>query len=70
MDDLLNGAGLGVGVDAAAGSGSKWLVGEEDEDDEDVIVPVQGETVMKAHQPGWTIFDQLYLYNGSYYVVT
>ena len=27
-------------------------------------------TVKLGHQPGWTLFERLYVYNGSFYVVT
>lgn len=27
-------------------------------------------TTLKGHAPGWTIFERLYIYNGSFYVVT
>jgi hypothetical protein len=39
---------------------------EEAEDDE-----LEGlSTVMTGHQAGWTMFEKLYIYNGSFYVVT
>lgn len=27
-------------------------------------------TTLKGHAPGWTVFERLYIYNGSFYVVT
>ncbi|ORX41015.1 hypothetical protein BD324DRAFT_640712 [Kockovaella imperatae] len=40
--------------------------GEDDEND-----TLDGSaTVLKGFQPGWTLVDKLYLYNGSFYVVT
>lgn len=47
--------------------GEFWDGGEElAEDDELEAIS----TVLKGHQPGWTIFERLYIYNGSFYVVT
>jgi hypothetical protein len=47
--------------------GRGWDGGvEEAEDDE-----LEGiSTVMTGHQAGWTMFEKLYIYNGSFYVVT
>lgn len=44
-----------------------WDGGEvEDEDDQ-----LEGSrTVLRGHQPGWTLFEKLYIYNGTFYVVT
>lgn len=39
---------------------------EEDDEDEQS----NERTVLVNHQPGWTIFENLYLYNGTLYSVT
>ncbi|KAJ9110110.1 hypothetical protein QFC19_001781 [Naganishia cerealis] len=40
---------------------------EEEDDDEGVS---GGASHLIGHQPGWTIFENIYLYNGTLYVVT
>jgi len=59
-------ASLAEGPDALD-DGHGWDGGvEEAEDDE-----LEGlSTVMTGHQAGWTMFERLYIYNGSFYVVT
>jgi hypothetical protein len=59
-------ASLAEGPDALD-DGQVWDGGvEEAEDDE-----LEGmSTVLKGHQAGWTMFEKLYIYNGSFYVVT
>ena len=42
--------------------------GGEEEQEDDVVFP--GETKLLAHQAGWTMFNKLYIHNGSFYVVT
>ena len=59
-------ASLAEGPDALD-DGNGWDGGvEEAEDDE-----LEGlSTVMTGHQAGWTMFEKLYIYTGSFYVVT
>ena len=52
--------------DAREGGGS-WDTEEESAEDDELEAL---STVLKGHQPGWTIFEKLYIYNGSFYVVT
>lgn len=48
-------------------SGELWDGGNEAAEDDEL----EGiSTVLKGHQPGWTMFERLYIYNGSFYVVT
>jgi hypothetical protein len=47
--------------------GEYWDGGEESEEDDELEAI---STVLKGHQAGWTIFERLYIYNGSFYVVT
>ena len=54
-------------IDESPKDDTRWDGGEEEEED-DTVFP--GETKLLAHQPGWTMFDKLYVYNGSFYVVT
>jgi hypothetical protein len=42
--------------------------GGEEAQEDDVVFP--GETKLLGHQAGWTLFDKLYIYNGSFYIVT
>lgn len=49
------------------GAGQAWDGGYEAAEDDEL----EGiSTVLKGHQPGWTMFERLYIYNGSFYVVT
>ncbi|WWD07339.1 hypothetical protein V865_005437 [Kwoniella europaea PYCC6329] len=49
------------------GNGKSWDGGEEQQEDDEL----QGLTTdLKAHAPGWTIMERLYIYNGSFYAVT
>lgn len=41
-----------------------------EEDDDDDPLTTSGQTSLLAHSPGWTIFENLYLYNGTLWVVT
>ncbi len=77
VDEIWGGGGVGVGVGAGAGNGNGKtnlpggimngeIEGGDDEDDEFTSV----ETRLFAHSPGWTLFERLYLFNGSFYVVT
>ena len=47
-------------------NGKPWDQGEEAEDDELESVA----TVLTGHQPGWTLMERLYIFNGSFYVIT
>jgi hypothetical protein len=48
-------------------TGEFWDGGNEAAEDDEL----EGiSTVLKGHQPGWTMFERLYIYNGSFYVVT
>lgn len=47
--------------------GEFWDGGEESAEDDELEAI---STVLKGYQPGWTIFERLYIYNGSFYVVT
>lgn len=40
------------------------------DDDEQYDEFINLATTLKGHAPGWTIFERLYIYNGSFYVVT
>jgi hypothetical protein len=61
-DELAELAELKAGTEVK----DQWDEEEEMEDDEfDNKV-----TILAGHQPGWTLFERLYLYNGSFYVVT
>ena len=44
-----------------------WDGGEEEDEDDELE---RGASVLRGFQPGWTLVDRLYLYNGSFYVVT
>ena len=48
-------------------SGVSWDGGEEEAEDDEAENAI---TILDGHAPGWTLFDRLYLYNGSFYVVT
>lgn len=45
--------------------GKPWDQGDEAEDD----ALQSAATVLEGHQPGWTLMERLYVYNGSFYVV-
>ena len=47
--------------------GTWWEEGEDEDEDDELE---NGATVLRGFQPGWTLVDRLYLYNGSFYVVT
>ncbi|WWC92261.1 uncharacterized protein L201_007215 [Kwoniella dendrophila CBS 6074] len=49
------------------GSGKLWDQGEEQQEDDELQGLV---TNLKAHSPGWTIMERLYIFNGSFYAVT
>ncbi|WVO17415.1 hypothetical protein L204_105107 [Cryptococcus depauperatus] len=60
--------GFGVAGSGKFRQGTKvWAGGEEEEEDDEFQTL---STVLKAHSPGWTIFEKLYIHNGSFYVVT
>ncbi|GFZ48068.1 hypothetical protein JCM24511_05816 [Saitozyma sp. JCM 24511] len=68
---VVNLAALDVDVDSLgvgkSGATNKWGVeGEQAEDDELTGVT----TSLKGHEAGWTLMDQVYVFNGSLYVVT
>lgn len=49
------------------GVDKNWDGGEEQAEDDEL----QGmTTILRGHAPGWTLFDKLYIHNGSFYVVT
>ena len=54
-------------IDESPKGDAPWDGGEEELEDDQVF---PGETMNRGHQPGWTLFDRLYVYNGSFYVVT
>jgi len=54
-------------IDESPKDDTRWDGGEEELEDDQVF---PGETKLIAHQPGWTMFDRLYVFNGSFYVVT
>ncbi|ODN99466.1 hypothetical protein L198_03310 [Cryptococcus wingfieldii CBS 7118] len=59
---------VGVGsADVEFGKGNSWDGGEEEEEDDEFESMA---TVLKGHSPGWTMFEKLYIYNGSFYVIT
>lgn len=62
-------ASLAEGADELdrGAKGEFWDGGEESAEDDELEAI---STVLKGHQPGWTIFERLYIYNGSFYVVT
>lgn len=64
--DSVKSAGIPDSGDAVVGE--KWDAGVEEADEDDEVL--QGETILRGHQPGWTLFEKLYLYNGSFYIVT
>ncbi|WVW80851.1 hypothetical protein I302_102841 [Kwoniella bestiolae CBS 10118] len=62
-------AGVDLDLDLPSGeeSGQSWDGGEEQQEDDEL----QGLTTeLKAHAPGWTVMERLYIYNGSFYAVT
>ena len=56
-----------VGIDDEEGESGSWDEGEEADEDDELEA---GATVLRGFQPGWTLVDRLYIYNGSFYVVT
>ncbi|WWD20713.1 hypothetical protein CI109_105189 [Kwoniella shandongensis] len=44
-----------------------WDEGEEEAEDDELEGMA---TIMKGHAPGWTLFERLYIFDGSFYVVT
>ncbi|WRT70692.1 uncharacterized protein IL334_007690 [Kwoniella shivajii] len=46
--------------------GKPWDEGEEELEDDELESSV---TILKAHSPGWTVMEKLYIYNGSFYAV-
>ncbi|WWC65051.1 uncharacterized protein I303_107665 [Kwoniella dejecticola CBS 10117] len=54
-----------LGLDLGKGSKS-WDEGEEEQEDDEL----EGlTTTLKAHSPGWTVMERLYIHNGSFYAV-
>ena len=53
---------------AHGNAGARPWDGGEEEDEDDRLEGVA--TELLGHAPGWTIFERLYLYNHSYYIVT
>ena len=47
--------------------GHRWDGGEEEAEDDELASVA---TVLVGHQPGWTIMERLYIFNGSFYVIT
>jgi hypothetical protein len=65
----INKASLAEGPDDLdQGAGGKFWDGGLEEAEDDELESIA--TTLKGHQPGWTMFEKLYIYNGSYYVVT
>jgi hypothetical protein len=64
--DSVRGHGLQA-IDESPKGDAPWDGGEEEQEDDQVF---PGETLNRGHQPGWTLFERLYVYNGSFYVVT
>ena len=58
--------GPNAGIDTIK-SGPVWDGGEEEAED-DGLAGVQ--TVLLGHAPGWTLMDRVYIYNGSFYIIT
>ncbi|EIW69813.1 hypothetical protein TREMEDRAFT_61582 [Tremella mesenterica DSM 1558] len=48
-------------------NGGKWDGGEEEEEDDELE---SGMTILDGHSHGWTLLQRVYLFNGSFYVVT
>lgn len=44
-----------------------WDEGQEAAEDDELGGVI---TVLRGHQPGWTLMERVYVYNGSFYVVT
>lgn len=59
-------ASLAEGPDAL-NEGQAWDGGVEEAEDDELE---SMSTALKGHQAGWTMFEKLYIYNGSFYVVT
>lgn len=55
------------GIDEQPAGDQRWDGGEEEAEDDEIVA---GETRLLGHAPGWTLFDKLYVFNGSFYVVT
>ena len=53
--------------EADSETGYEWDSGEEEDEDDGQEA---GSTILKGFQAGWTLMDNLYIYNGSFYVVT
>ena len=49
-------------------AGAKVWDGGEEEAEDDELESVS--TVLAGHQPGWTMMERLYMFNGSFYVVS
>ncbi|KAK8850528.1 hypothetical protein IAR55_004446 [Kwoniella newhampshirensis] len=71
--DSVKPVGFGtIGVDAsefvpASDDGRPWDEGEEEAEDDELEGVA---TILRGHAPGWTLFDRLYIFNGSFYIVT
>lgn len=48
--------------------GAKPWDGGEEEDEDDGMEKIS--TDLLGHAPGWTMFERLYIFNDSFYVVT
>jgi len=49
------------------GDGKPWDEGEEEAEDDELEGMA---TILSGHQPGWTLMERLYAFNGSFYVIT
>lgn len=47
--------------------GKPWDEGEEEAEDDELEGMA---TILSGHQPGWTLMERLYAFNGSFYVIT
>lgn len=43
---------------------------ENDEEEDDDVGVLGGATRITGHSPGWTVFENLYLFNGTLFIVT
>lgn len=59
--------GHGFMLDETLGGDVRYDGGEDELEDD---YAHSGETTLMGHSPGWTVFEKLYVFNGSFYVVT
>jgi hypothetical protein len=68
---VVNLAALDVDVDSLgvgqSGPTDKWGADAEQAEDDELTGVT---TSLKGHEAGWTLMDQVYVFNGSLYVVT